>query len=58
MVKNPCAPPARCLEGYLQGNVAATVDQLNRIVHTECHSTCRGGSSFRYPLYKVFNLIL
>ena len=55
MVKNPSAPPIRCLEGFLNGQISASSSDLNNVVKTECHFGCRGGSGFRYPLYKVLN---
>ena len=53
MVRSPSAPPIRCLEGYLQGQKSVSASDLNNVVMTECHYNCRGGSGFRYPLYKV-----
>lgn len=57
MVKNPSAPPARCLEGYLLGKVTVTDDDIDTVVRTECHIHCRGSTGFKYPLLKVIDLV-
>ena len=53
LIRQPLAPPIRCFAELVKERQKLSKMSNLKDFKRICHETCRGGSGFYYPLYKV-----